>query len=437
MEEQRRLAADPSTTPETLQALAKLADKEVQEAVVKNPNTPLEVLLLLGPKYAAAFIENASLPLHLLAAPELFQGLPEPLVQEILHAPTPPAWIWELALKRKMYRALASAPQTSTALLQEVYKQETDQHENKYTFRFLAEHKNTPVEILSALAESTQEYVRMGVAENRAAPLDLLRKLLQDKLVEVRNAVLANPSVEPELFEKLPKDKLARMLRHLAENESPKIREWAKQQEDQKAPKIARAKREKPTATPIISEAVAPPQQVTSEPRVLSLEEKRALAMAPTTSYEELLPLVAEDDEQIQRALLKHPNAYSPLLESLLQALKPTLRVLVTESPNCSESVLDRLAEDPQQEVRIALVEGVHVQIKQLEMLSTDLVDEVRILVAGHEKTPSTILKKMVRDLCTEVRRTIADNPKTPRSTLQILAKDTDEEVQELAADRL
>jgi hypothetical protein len=435
MEDQRRQANDPSTTAEILRGLSQIEDNELQEALVRNPNTPLDVLLQLGPRFASAFMENASLPLHLLDSPDLLQKLPAALIQEILHSPTPPDWIWDVALRGGHCRALASAPRTSSELLAKVYHKEIEAHSDKYTLRFLAEHPNTPEEILFRLSQSPQEYVRMGVAENPGTPHSVLRKLLEDPKVEVRNSVLANTAAVPELFEKVSKDKFTRMLRHLAENENPAVREWAKQYEDGKNPtKKTRTKIKEMTA-PLAQATGAPTTK--EESTTMSTEEKLALAKNPQTTYEALLPLASEDDPRIQDALVRHPNAFAPLLEKLLTSLAPERRLIVTNSSNCAESILDLLAQDQNKEVRVSLCEGSKIGAKQLEMLASDAIDEVRALVAGHEKTPIAILKKMVRDESSDVRRALAENPKTPPQTLQILAKDANDEVRELAEERL
>ena len=116
------LAKDPNTRPSTLARLAECNDVVIQDNVARNPNTPVEIL-------------------HKMAESRAFWG---PLVQN----PNCP---------ENILRRIGLNYGTDNLIKQ-----------------LVAEHKNTPVDVLVELAENClNDYVRMAAISNPKIPVDV------------------------------------------------------------------------------------------------------------------------------------------------------------------------------------------------------------------------------------------------------------------------
>lgn len=87
----REEAADPSTSPRRLAALALHPDQLTQRMVAGNPSASRELVLALLATYPAEASHNAALPLWLIERPDLLQQHPKAL--EALLTVEPPSWL--------------------------------------------------------------------------------------------------------------------------------------------------------------------------------------------------------------------------------------------------------------------------------------------------------------------------------------------------------
>ena len=72
----------------------------------------------------------------------------------------------------------------------------------------VAEHPNTPVEILHSLAQDKDGVVRWKVAENPKTPVEILQSLAQDENDDVRFEVAGNSNTPVEALQSLAQDEI-------------------------------------------------------------------------------------------------------------------------------------------------------------------------------------------------------------------------------------
>jgi len=159
----RAVARNPNTPPEVLRLLGNEATEStwrVREAVASNPNTPPDVLRILGNKATES--------------------------------------------EGNVRKAVAQNPSTPQDTLRLLGNEATESE--GYVRRAVASNPTTPPEVLRILGNEATEsmgYVREAVAENPSTPLDTLR-LLGNEATEsewnVRRAVAENPNTPPDVL---------------------------------------------------------------------------------------------------------------------------------------------------------------------------------------------------------------------------------------------
>ena len=84
--------------------------------------------------------------------------------------------------------------------------------------RVVAGNPNTPKQVLTRLAEDTNEAIRRAVAENPKTPVEMLKQLAFDNHPEVRLAVAENSHTPKETLSLLANDENADVRYGVAEN---------------------------------------------------------------------------------------------------------------------------------------------------------------------------------------------------------------------------
>lgn len=80
----RIIAAHPATLPKTLLKLSKSPDAETIKAVLQNPATPPDLLLLMAPKFPLDFFQNPALDLLILEDPDFLRKLKPGVLRSLL-----------------------------------------------------------------------------------------------------------------------------------------------------------------------------------------------------------------------------------------------------------------------------------------------------------------------------------------------------------------
>ena len=246
IKEIRQQAQDENTSPKILAELAKSKDKEILRRIAGNPNTPVEILEMLGAELADAIVENPIFDLLLLENPESkFISLTFARAST-----TSVGKLRELANHKNkiIVEAVVKNQKTPVNILDSVF--ETNKHnlpfkiflENKNTsditlekiaiyiersnknisslilkhpnssinvIKILEFHDgnlNTPYCILQKLAHHKDSQIRNLVAKYYNTPVDLLYKLSLDDCKWVKKSVAKHPKTTEEILCNLAKD---------------------------------------------------------------------------------------------------------------------------------------------------------------------------------------------------------------------------------------
>jgi hypothetical protein len=209
-------ANDPSTPQERLTKIAKNKRPELLLALLRNPNTPLPVLLNLIHRDPIGFINNPAVPLHFLESPGLlstaplrglcvlatlselpewlisgFAAVPAPLKISILSEGLHPKLLFVFAQDSDVnLRGILTRHNRATAeLLALLLPDALLSHRVN-----IASHPNASPETLAALATETSKEIRVAVARNRSTSAATLDELFQAPEIDIRLVVAENPS---------------------------------------------------------------------------------------------------------------------------------------------------------------------------------------------------------------------------------------------------
>lgn len=225
----RRVAANLTTRPSFLTALAESPDYIVRRGVAKNRNTPIDVLEHLSrdedQTVRAHVSENLISQGELPQSPDTVENdvtgsggvhgqaeFPETLAQDadeesreaIARNPNTYWSVLEsLALDEDEFvrQEVASNPNAPVHVLQTLAGDE-----DVDVRMCVALNPSTPVKVLEALSRDEEELVRQEVARNRNSPVNVLEALAHDD-DEVRENLADNPAIAPEILDILARDK--------------------------------------------------------------------------------------------------------------------------------------------------------------------------------------------------------------------------------------
>ncbi|MEH2059718.1 MAG: hypothetical protein V7K97_26895 [Nostoc sp.] len=300
------LASAVDTSVVVLEELSLHPQPEVREAVARNPNTPIEVLLKLGKEFPDAITANPIFNLLLLENPDSH------FVRLSLARSTTTS---ESAIARlskiedeEILCAVARNPKTPLHILEQLLEnpptfyddENADEFDFDELFIAIVQNPNTSESLLLQLAERGSSNVKMAIAQNPKAPLSLLNQFADWRNFRMHKAIARNPQAPSAILEKLA-----------GENEK-EIRDLVKNH-----PNVSE------TAIAIIN----------------FIEGK------PGTSID-LLELLASDRRASVRPLVAtHPSTPAKVLEKLAQDTDPNVPPQAANNPNANSTVLEFFAE--------------------------------------------------------------------------------------------
>ena len=171
-------AAEPSTPPDELLALAADPRGDVAVRVGANPSSPPEALALL--------IRSSDHPIRRVVSEN--PATPTDVLDELADDEVP-----------GVRRGVARNPTTSAATLGELADDD-----DEYVRSAVAANAATPADVLGELADVGSFLVRLAVAGNPSAPSEALAALADDDDPGVRWAAANNPSTPSEALEQPP-----------------------------------------------------------------------------------------------------------------------------------------------------------------------------------------------------------------------------------------
>ena len=175
------VAGNPSSSDKTLSELARDSEPIVRSAVASNPLTPISVLEALSKNSVQnALVFNPTTPLNLKL--KLFKELTN---NDSLSG-----------------MSVGSFSRVNSPDILEIVAKDNDQ----YVQLTVAGNESTPATVLEVFANSSDPLIRHHVGNNIAAPKYLLDKLAKDQDANVRKGVAKNTSTPKDLLVQLAKD---------------------------------------------------------------------------------------------------------------------------------------------------------------------------------------------------------------------------------------
>ncbi|HEU5200395.1 MAG TPA: hypothetical protein VFU32_12215, partial [Ktedonobacterales bacterium] len=378
------VAANPATSAETLEKLAKGNDEAICRAVAHNPNTPVPVLLQLAQKFPLEFLSNPVLPLLNLSQPDFIKKLqPAAWLQLLRYDRVPAVWLkWiqqGLILSQWQRRDVMEELRFHVAIAGEVSK-----GWEKQAKRALQEDKR----LLNSLYRGNPQIFLLcalifpGMAAQWSVELPARRKevvlLALSSSLELSGATLAR----------------------LARSEEPAVR--------------CAAARHPRTPAKVLAKLV--------ERGDTSI--RRAVASNPHIPVKLLRRLAGDAEAAVRLAVAHYPHAPLDMLETLALDADFTVRAAVASHARLSLELYHLLVNDANAAVRARLARNVHAPGETLLALARDAHPEVRMAAARNPRLPAEGFTLLFQEESAPVRQSLASNPRLPLSLLEQLAAD-------------
>jgi 3-methyladenine DNA glycosylase AlkC len=446
------LGAGPFVEPSRIARVAASTEWLVRAAVARNSGTPPNILKKLSgdphpvvralaagavglaeSRSAVVEVEHANTVLDdarvTKEVQKLFKGTKGEYARRRFaqHKNTPVALLEALAKDEHwvVRSSVAGNPNTPVAVL-DALAQEWDQ----YVPIAVAENPNTPVALLETLVRG-DEGVSGSVAKNPNTPIAVLEALAKDDAPYVRGSVAQNPNtpiaVLDVLLEALANDDASHVRRVVAQNPNAPVALFEALANDE-ASDVRRAVAENPNTPAAVLAALANDE---------ASDVRRAVARNPNTPVAILEALANDEASDVRRAVARNPNTPVALLEALARDESAYVRESVAQNPGTPwqlrEKLLEALAKDKDWHVRWAVASNPNAPAPVLEALAKDkdssarasaLSRFVRESVARNPNTPAAVLAALANDEASDVRESVAQNPNTPAAVLEALREE-------------
>jgi 3-methyladenine DNA glycosylase AlkC len=316
------VGGNPSASLKILELLSKDHRALVRGVVAANPSSSLEILIHLS-QDVSFFIQDevAEVIMALAESPNTHPGTLEKLAQledlrdgknrsnircrVAANPSTPPDTLNTLSSDAdfQVLWGIAENPSSSQTILEMVAL-----HEDSYVREHVAKNPNLDDSILEKLSRDAEEGVRTSVAENPSANQATLGNLSKDKDQDVREAVAGNVNSSLAILELLSKDESERVRREVAlnPNSDERILEILDQDEDDEVSE--NAKREK------VSKAIDHSDNESSEDSSVS------------TGIEKLKVLSTDIDTAVRREILADTNLILWITSAPIDVLETLIR---------------------------------------------------------------------------------------------------------------
>lgn len=255
---------------------------------------------------------------------------------------------------------------------------------------------NTPVSILTKLAEDKNNSLRFAIASNPNTPISTLEKLAEDTDKSVRLNLVLNPNTPIAIAEKIIED--------LEQSDRAYI---ARQLNNVKNIVIP---------TPILAKLLEDSDS----------EVRAEVARNPRTpiSIADFIKLSEDSDIWVRRSVARNPNTPISILEKLAE--DPKVRSSVASNLNIPISILEKLAEDSNEDVRDSVARNHNTPISILEKLAEDKERNVKLSLLRNPNTPINLLEKLSEDSQIQLQlatKDLASHPNTSPKLLERLLK--------------
>ena len=361
------LADSLATPPKFLKLLAQHGGSYIRAKVANNHNTPVETLRDLS-------IEKGDILLTIY----------------IERNPNTPVDVLERAKEGGYYSQTLRNRNIPSHALEQLAEQDP---------LSVAEHPNTPQELLLKFSKSHDEKLRKAVAGNPSTPPSILEKLAYDKFDDVRFRVAYNSNTPINiLFQELARD--AKVNVDIA---SQLVSRYGYDPREEFILNIFAE--ESTSSLEVILERLLKDAGIHAHlflakrfdlpshllERLADLYENNIIQVEPKRNS------IANTVLKVRQAIALNPNTPVRCLEKLAKSQKGRIRRAVAGNPNITISILELLAKDKEYTVRKAVAKRTQLSSQILEMLVKDKSESVR---SNAMANPNLSEKMSERILC-------------------------------------
>lgn len=303
-----------------------------------------------------------------------------------------------------------------------------------------AQNSNTPLDVLTKLANDEDKDVRKAVANNPKTPPDILTKLASDENPEIRRTVATNQNTPLQTLNKLAGDKVRSAVAN-----NPNV------------PKELLAQLLGDIDVEVRAVAA---RVVASDPKTQGKTLRSALTMAskggplerlfvaqnPATPPQILTELSAYNNGDVLVAVANNPNTPPQALIALFKANKSgygsSILMAIAKNKSLPFEILEEMLKERYSYSNSVIEAAIHSSVNNqktpshvLSEYSTYFVNEVRLDVAKNPNTPPEALTYLARDdELTITKIEVAKHSNTPINTLAKLAMEVDDSVRAAVA---
>lgn len=425
-----RMAANPNTSIDLLSALAQNSDRLIRKTVIRNPNTPRDILFKLGAEFPEELINNPVWTLLFLEDPSLNGNLPLSVQQHLLYQEDVPDYLMELMAAGgdlNLGLGLARHPKTPYPLLQQLFK--TGQTPVQEAVQLHIKWLEPPQQSLEEMITATLEQ-RSSEQSTKATLMSLVESGLLFDLMGRSNPgnnqetnEVSHPSLWIKGLENLKtkkiKDKDIPLDNFLDNNHA--LENILSELCDDFNPTIEKYFSGKPhTYSEIFPE---------NFPDVVELPNPTEKPLPPPQKIPSLVSQWLQRFNFVIFFILESildSVCTPPWLLSLLAHGNLSVRCQVLTHPNLPSFILAKLAMDHHILVQRDVAKHPNTPASGLEVLAWSSDSQVRYYVAKHLNTGPFELLALALDPVMRVRREIAQNPHSPALALELLAMDDD-----------
>jgi hypothetical protein len=318
------VAENVNTSPETLRQLTKSNNQEILKAIVRNPNTPTEILISFGSAFPEELGKNPILDLWLF---------------EDIHP---------LLSYRQFHRKLATNPKTPEQLLT-ILAKNSDQEIR----RLVAENPNTPLSVFEYLVTHCDKKVRCRLAENPHTSPEILTKLAQSQ-----ELIKSLSKSQFNSYDTMEYDQaLAIKLASHPNTPSPILELLV----TQTSPTVQYGYRHNSNLNDIYDNLIFSSSIVNPI--------RSALVNNMNAPVNVLFILAKDSNDWLRSKVAEHPNTPANLLEILAKDSASNVRGKVAENPNTPVSLLKVLATDSDKTVRSGVINNLNAPASLLEII--------------------------------------------------------------------
>lgn len=335
-------------------------------------------------------------------------------------------------------------PNTPSLALSQHYKSEKYKKQKLSFIALVAEHQNTPLQILESIARFENDIEGLkSLSRNISANASVLTILVSRIPNIFDKNVAAHPSASANLLELIYARgnayTRAAIIGHkncplcLVESAEQNgdlpllmLRQLAKDERLSKNTLIKLSSNIDSVVRYGIACNLATPKAVLSSlSHDSSAAVRRAIASRFDLTITSIIVLMKDKDVWVRQWLARNLRVPKKLLEQLAQDKHADVRRAVARNPRCPIVVLDLLAQDESAWVRSAVAYQKKTPRRLMQLLAGDTNIDVLSGVANNRHTPQKILQKLALSAEEDIRRGVIINLNATRKTMLPLLEDS------------